>query len=87
MREDAVPLLASSAALKRRARLAGRGSGRFTAGFVSGEHATPIIREFCDRAPYLTVDVVHTSVADPLPLLVDGRGLLPVLRRQLRARH
>ncbi|MEU8764790.1 LysR family transcriptional regulator [Streptomyces sp. NPDC048659] len=71
--EDAVPLLDSSAALERRARLAGRGAGRFTVGFMPGVHATPIIRTFCARVPHLTVDVVHPSITDQLPFLVDGR--------------
>jgi DNA-binding transcriptional LysR family regulator len=71
--EDAIPLLASSAALERRARLAGRGPARFAIGFMPGVHATPIIREFAARAPYLAIDVVHTSVTDQLDFLIDGR--------------
>ncbi len=71
--EDAIPLLAASAALERRARLVGRGETRFAVGFMPGVHATPIIREFADRAPYLTIDVVYTSVTDQLPFLIDGR--------------
>lgn len=71
--EDAVPLLAASATLERRAREAGRGQTRFTIGFMPGVHATPIIREFTARVPYLVIDVVHTSVTDQLDFLVDGR--------------
>jgi DNA-binding transcriptional LysR family regulator len=71
--EDALPLLAASAALERRTRLAGRSPTRFAVGFMPGVHATPIIREFADRAPYLTIDVVHTSVTDQLDFLIDGR--------------
>jgi len=71
--EDAIPLLAASAALERRARLVGRGATRFAVGFMPGVHATPIIREFADRAPYLTIDVVYTSVTDQLGFLIDGR--------------
>jgi DNA-binding transcriptional LysR family regulator len=71
--EDAIPLLAAAAALERRARLAGRGAARFAIGFMPGVHATPIIREFADRAPYLSIDVVHTAVTDQLDYLVDGR--------------
>jgi DNA-binding transcriptional LysR family regulator len=71
--EDALPLLAASAALERRARLAGRDATRFAIGFMPGVHATPIIREFAARAPYLTIDVVHTSVTDQLDFLIDGR--------------
>jgi DNA-binding transcriptional LysR family regulator len=71
--EDATPLLAASAAMERRVRLAGRGAARFTIGFMPGVHATPIIREFAARAPYLAMDVVHTSVSDQLDFLVDGR--------------
>jgi DNA-binding transcriptional LysR family regulator len=71
--EDAVPLLAASAALERRARLTGRGAARFAIGFMPGVHATPIIREFTARAPYLDIDVVHTSLTDQLDFLIDGR--------------
>jgi len=71
--EDALPLLAASAALERRARLAGRSPTRFAVGFMPGVHATPIIREFAARAAYLTIDVVHTSVTDQLDFLIDGR--------------
>lgn len=71
--EDAIPLLAASAALERRVRLAGRGATRFAIGFMPGVPATPIIREFAIRAPYLAIDVVHTSVTDQLDFLIDGR--------------
>jgi DNA-binding transcriptional LysR family regulator len=71
--EDAVPLLAASAALERRTRLAGRGPTRFAVGFMPGIHATPIIREFAARAPGVIIDVVHTSVTDQLDFLIDGR--------------
>jgi len=71
--EDAGPLLAASSALERRTRLAGRDPARFAIGFMPGVHATPIIREFAKRAPYLTVDVVFTSVTDQVGFLVDGR--------------
>ncbi|HEY1918760.1 MAG TPA: LysR family transcriptional regulator [Streptosporangiaceae bacterium] len=70
---DAVPLLAASAVLQRRTRLAGRGPARFAVGFMPGVHATPIIREFAVRAPHLNIDVVHTSVTDQLDYLIDGR--------------
>ena len=68
-----MPLLAASAALERRARLAGRGATRFTIGFMPGVHSTPIVREFAARAPYLAIDVVYTSVTDQLDYLIDGR--------------
>jgi DNA-binding transcriptional LysR family regulator len=69
----AIPLLAASSALEQRTRLAGRGPARFVVGFMPGVYATPIIREFAKRAPYLSVDVVHTSVTDQADFLVDGR--------------
>jgi DNA-binding transcriptional LysR family regulator len=40
---------------------------------MPGVHATPIIREFAARVPYLAIDVVHTSVTDQLDFLIDGR--------------
>ena len=71
--EDAIPLLAASSALERRTRLAGRDPARFAIGFMPGVHATPIIREFAKRAPYLAIDVIFTSVTDQVDFLVDGR--------------
>jgi DNA-binding transcriptional LysR family regulator len=71
--EDAVPLLAAASALERRTRLAGREPARFAIGFMPGTNATPIIREFAKRAPYLSVDVVFTSVTDQVDFLIDGR--------------
>ena len=40
---------------------------------MPGTNATPIIREFAERAPYLTIDVVFTSVTDQVDFLIDGR--------------
>lgn len=71
--DDGVPLLAASAAMEKRARLAGRGETRFAVGFMPGVNSTPIIKEFAARAPYLTIGVVHTSVTDQLDFLLDGR--------------
>jgi DNA-binding transcriptional LysR family regulator len=71
--EDAVPLLAASSALERRTRQAGRSSARFAIGFMPGTDATPIIREFGQRAPYLDIDVVFTSLTDQVDYLADGR--------------
>jgi DNA-binding transcriptional LysR family regulator len=71
--EDARPLLAAASAMERRTRLAGREPARFTIGFMPGTNATPIIREFARRVPYLDIDVVFTSVTDQVDFLVDGR--------------
>jgi DNA-binding transcriptional LysR family regulator len=71
--EDALPLLAAAGALERRTRLAGREPARFAIGFMPGTNATPIIREFARRAPYLSVDVVFTSTTDQVDFLIDGR--------------
>jgi DNA-binding transcriptional LysR family regulator len=71
--EDAVPLLAASSALERRTRLAGRSAARFAIGFMPGTDATPIIREFGQRAPYLDIDVVFCSLTDQVDYLIDGR--------------
>jgi DNA-binding transcriptional LysR family regulator len=71
--EDALPLLASASALERRTRLAGREPARFAIGFMPGTNATPIIREFAQRAPQVSIDVVFTSVTDQADFLIDGR--------------
>jgi DNA-binding transcriptional LysR family regulator len=71
--EDAGPLLAAASALEQRTRQAGRDPARFAVGFMPGIHATPIIREFAQRAPNLSIDVVFTSVTDQVDFLIDGR--------------
>jgi DNA-binding transcriptional LysR family regulator len=83
--EDAVPLLAASAALERRTRLAGRDPARFAIGFMPGIHATPMIREFAKRAPYLSIDTVFTSITDQIDFLIDGRVDVCFVRLPLAA--
>jgi DNA-binding transcriptional LysR family regulator len=57
--EDAVPLLAAASALDQRTRLAGRDLARFAVGFMPGIHATPITREFAQRAPARSAGVAR----------------------------
>jgi DNA-binding transcriptional LysR family regulator len=71
--EDARPILASSAALERRARVAARGEVRFTIGFMPGVDATPIIRKFTAFASHLRIDFLYTSIIDQVDYLLDGR--------------
>jgi DNA-binding transcriptional LysR family regulator len=71
--EDALPLLAAASAMERRTRLAGREPTRFAIGFMPGTNATPLIREFARRVPYLSIDVVFTTVTDQVDFLIDGR--------------
>ena len=73
LQEDALAMLASSVALERRVRAAGRGESWFTIGFMPGVDSAPIIREFKSIAPHLTIDVVYTSVTDQEDYLLDGR--------------
>jgi DNA-binding transcriptional LysR family regulator len=82
--EDAAPLLAAASALERRTRLAGREPARFAIGFMPGTNATPIIREFAQRAPYLTIDVVEERlerVALGAGVLVLPAGIADFYRR------
>lgn len=71
--EDARPLLASSLALQRRARLAAREKHQFTIGFMPGVIVTPIVRQFRELAPDVKVQVLHTALTDQVDYLLDGR--------------
>jgi DNA-binding transcriptional LysR family regulator len=84
--EDARPMLASSTAMQRRARVAARGEARFTIGFMPGVDSTAIIREFTALASHLIVDVVHTSITDQVDFLLDGRVDVCFVRLPIPAR-
>jgi DNA-binding transcriptional LysR family regulator len=87
--EDAVPLLASAAALERRARAAGRGLNEFTVGFMPGVPATELLAEFRIRHPDLLVDARYVPIVEQEPYLLDGTVdvcfvWLPLHSRELR---
>jgi DNA-binding transcriptional LysR family regulator len=52
---------------------------------MPGIHATPMIREFAKRAPYLSIDMVFTSVTDQIEFLIDGRVDVCFVRLPLAA--
>jgi DNA-binding transcriptional LysR family regulator len=88
LREDARALMATAAALQRRARVAGREGQHFTVGFMPGVIVTPAVRMLEQRFPGLRVDVVRTSWDDQVEMVHDGRVdasfvRLPVPRRGL----
>jgi DNA-binding transcriptional LysR family regulator len=88
LREDARALLRTASALQRRARVAGRGAGYFTIGFMPGIIVTPAVQLLRDRFPGLRVNVVRTSWDDQAEMVHDGRidasfVRLPVPRRGL----
>lgn len=71
--EDARAILASSMALQRRLRLAARADLHFTVGITPGVLVTEIIAQFASAAPDLLIHVVHTSLANQVDFLLDGR--------------
>lgn len=86
---DARPLLASAAAVGRRAMRAGRGRDTFTVGFMPGLVVTAAIRAMGARHPELSVQVMRTSHDDQVEAVLDGRVdvgylRLPVDQRGLR---
>ncbi|SDJ07493.1 LysR family transcriptional regulator [Nonomuraea jiangxiensis] len=88
---DAVPLLASAEALRRRVTRAARGAGTFTVGFMPGIIVTPAVRALRERHPDLTVEVVRTTWDDQTEVILDGRVdigyvRLPIDQRGLRVR-
>jgi DNA-binding transcriptional LysR family regulator len=73
LRDDARALLRTAAALKRRARIAGRAGQHFTIGFMPGVIVTPVVRLLEQEFPGLRVDVVRTSWGDQAEMVHDGR--------------
>jgi len=65
LREDACAIL-QSAALQRRARVAGRTGQHFTVGFMPGIIVTPAVRLLEEEFPGLRVDVVRRFDCRPL---------------------
>jgi DNA-binding transcriptional LysR family regulator len=82
---DAQPLLASSAALERRVRLAARGGTRFTVAFMPGVLVTAAVRSFSAEFPELAVEVLRTSYQDQVAVLHDGRADVSFVRMPVAA--
>ncbi|WP_066956907.1 LysR family transcriptional regulator [Streptomyces lushanensis] len=70
---DARPLLASAAAMRRRAVRAARVTDTFTVGFMPGLIVTDAVRTLAGRHPGLDIDVVRTSWEDQADVVRDGR--------------
>lgn len=73
LRDDARALVATAAALQRRARVAGRAGQHFTVGFMPGVIVTPAVLLLEEQFPGLRVDVVRTSWDDQVEMVHDGR--------------
>ncbi|MDH6612443.1 DNA-binding transcriptional LysR family regulator [Streptomyces sp. SAI-208] len=89
--EDAVPLLASAEALRRRVSAAAQGAPTLTVGFMPGVVVTPATAAFTARRPGVNVRLLRTSWDDQVEVLVDGRAdigivRLPIDRRGLQVR-
>ncbi len=82
---DARPMLAASEAMERRARLAARGTARFTVAFMPGILVTPVVRAFGDARPGVTVDVLRTSYYEQVAVLHDGRADVSFVRLPVAA--
>ncbi|MGW2715732.1 LysR family transcriptional regulator, partial [Streptomyces sp. NPDC001356] len=78
--EDAVPLLASAEALRRRVRTAARGTPTLTVGFMPGITLTPATALFTARRPGVDVRLLRTSWDDQVEVLHDGRADIGVVR-------
>jgi DNA-binding transcriptional LysR family regulator len=71
--EDARVLLGRAAALRRRARVAGRGLKHITIGFMPGIIVTDVVRRLRDRFADLAVDVLRTGWEEQVDVIHDGR--------------
>jgi DNA-binding transcriptional LysR family regulator len=78
--EDAVPLLASAEAARRRVVQAARGSRTFTIGFMPGITVTSAVRAFTAQHPELTIELLRTSWHDQVEVLRDGRADVSIVR-------
>ncbi|WP_018335582.1 LysR family transcriptional regulator [Actinomycetospora chiangmaiensis] len=80
LREDAGPLLASAAAVRRRVRVAAEGGRRLVVGFRAGIPVIPAQRAFAARHPDVVVEVQRTDGDDQAAMLLDGRVDVGYLR-------
>jgi DNA-binding transcriptional LysR family regulator len=71
--DDARAILRSATRLQRHVRQAARGSRRLTIGFMPGVLVTDVVKELGARLPALRIEVVRTSYADQVEMLLDGR--------------
>ena len=78
--EDALPLLASAEAARRRVVQAARGSRTFTIGFMPGITVTSAVRAFTSQHPELTIELLRTSWHDQVQVLRDGRADVSIVR-------
>jgi DNA-binding transcriptional LysR family regulator len=78
--DDAVPLLAAAAVLRRRVRLAARGAGRLTVGFMPGITVTPMVRLLRARHPDIDVRLLRTDWFNQVDVLHDGRVDVSLVR-------
>ncbi|WP_327665164.1 LysR family transcriptional regulator [Streptomyces sp. NBC_00498] len=70
---DAVPLLASTHAVRRRVSAAAGGKRRLMVGFRAGVAVIPAARAFEERHPDVAVDVQRIEGDDQAAMLLDGR--------------
>ncbi|MFD7313996.1 LysR family transcriptional regulator [Streptomyces sp. NPDC059883] len=89
---DAVPLLASAEATRRRLARAAGGTETFAIGFMPGLIVTGAVRELSRRYPHLSVEVVRTGWSDQTEVIHDGRVdvgyvRMPLDRHGLRTRN
>jgi DNA-binding transcriptional LysR family regulator len=78
--EDAVPLLAASAAMVRRVTAAATEKPVFTIGFMPGITVTPAVRALRERHDAVSVRLVRTSWSDQVEVLRDGRADVSIVR-------
>lgn len=79
--QEAVALLASAAAVRRRVAIAARGESEFTVGFMPGLMVTEAVRAFQRTYPDVTVQVMRTGWEDQVRVLHDGRADVSYLRQ------
>jgi DNA-binding transcriptional LysR family regulator len=77
---DAVPLLASADALRRRVARAASGPGSFTVAFMPGLIVTGAVCALTARHPQVTVSVLRTNWHDQTDVLHDGQADVSYVR-------
>jgi DNA-binding transcriptional LysR family regulator len=77
---EAVPLLASAAAARRRVGRTARGTDTFSVGFMPGLIVTGPVRSLSSTHPELTIEVIRTNWEDQVEVIRDGRADVSFVR-------
>ena len=85
LRDEAGPLLAAAAGVRRRVATAARGEAIFTVGFMPGLTVSGAVSAFQQSLPEVEVRVMRTGWEEQVQVLLDGRADVSYLRTPFSA--